>query len=133
MVDVTLESLVGPHKLSGVSYVGQYGKKTEWGEIASAIYFTLDGVTYVAIEDPADGYRSMMTAMLISDDAPSNTFDPVDVVANLNDDILEFTDIKSGLVVLRVGTDYSADYYPSFVSDWQPGNLAVNLKDANTP
>lgn len=36
----------------------------------------------------------------------------------------------NGQIVLTLGTENTDDYYPSFVCDWQPENLADNAKDA---
>lgn len=128
MSEITLESLVGRHKLSGVSYNDERSRKNRFGQIENVIFFTLDGITYAAAENPEDDYRSMMGTLETSETAPSNTFDPVDVAAAMDatENILIITDIKSGLVVLEVGTNYSDHDYPFFVNHWWPENLAVN-------
>ena len=43
-------------------------------------------------------------------------------------DILELIDVVTGKLVLEVGTDYSDDYYPSFVANFNPEAMALNSK-----
>ena len=52
MTNITLESLCGIHTLSAVEYGHSDDGQSE------LFYFTLDGITYCAEEDPDDGYRS---------------------------------------------------------------------------
>ena len=120
--NIELDSLVGQHKLSGV----------DSGNLpngANTFFFTLDGKTYVATEDESDGYRSSMDSLEISDKILTNTFPPQKVTGRMTgsgNDVLEFIDNENGKTVLRVGTDNSDDYYPSFVSDFNPENMSVN-------
>jgi hypothetical protein len=137
-----LKELEGSHKLSGVSYVnemlngGEFTNEYSWNDGAvCVISFILDGITYTAVEDANDGYRSAIGNLFINEFVCSNTFEPIDVICkhkteyNVNDfskrycDILEIYSIKSGKIILTVGTDNTDDYYPSFVSDWNPKNL----------
>ena len=65
--------------------------------------FRLDGVVYVAVEDPDDGYRSMMNELVIDNDAAmKNVFVGCDVICRhtekgdyQDDDILELVDTKT--------------------------------------
>lgn len=125
--EVSLESLVGEHRLSGVDM----GSRKVSGEECNTISFTLDGKTYTATEDPNDGYRSSMGSLIVTKEKCKNNFAPQRVVAhyiNGSHDTLEVIDCKTGAVVLRVGTDNSDDYYPSFVAEFTPENMAVNAK-----
>ena len=62
-----LKDLIGKHILSGVE-TGVLKRKRYWREEECAyVKFTLDGVTYLAIEDPDDGYRSYMEELEISE------------------------------------------------------------------
>ena len=94
----------------------------------------LDGVIYVAVEDPNDGYRSMMKDLVIDNEAMmKNVFVGCDVICRHieksdwdEDDILELVDVKTEKVVLRVGTANCNDYYPYFVAEFDPTAMAAN-------
>jgi len=134
--EIDMQSLVGKHLLSGVDE-SQLEVK-HWGNVENCqcINFILDGITYTAIEDPSDGYRSAMEKIIVSGTKVTNVFEPVEVVVSYREktegyfngkcDILDFTDTKSGKRVLEIGTDNSDYYYPSFVACWTPENLSVN-------
>lgn len=135
--EVALQSLVGEHMLDGVDESTIQVKMWEWSdgmEDANVIRFRLDGKVYTAVEDPSDGYRSMMKSLFVSEDTMKNTFPPVKVVGRYRDtydyggtsEILELIDAANGKVVLTVGTENSDDYYPWFKAEWRPANLAVN-------
>jgi hypothetical protein len=99
----------------------------------SVINFTLNGVTYSAIEDPSDGYRSCFGEIRVIKDKLKNTFAPCIVIASRgmgeNEDVIMFRDKLTNKVVLEVGTDSSDDYYPSFVASFVPQNMAINSGD----
>lgn len=135
---IEMKSLVGKHLLSGVDEVNRkintYG---DYFEDCQCINFVLDGITYTAIEDPSDGYRSSLGDLLISDEKVSNNFEPVEVEVTYREktedndwstdcEILDFTDTKNGKKVLEIGTDNTDDYYPSFVACFTPENLSIN-------
>ncbi len=92
----------------------------------------MDGIAYLAIEDPNDGYRSCMGAVFSAKaDAYSLGINyewinrPVvcrhlDKSESYECDILEIVDSETGHVWLRVGTNNKDDYYPWFVSEWKP-------------
>ena len=128
--EITLQSLCGMHKLSGVGRRGVASDSYAWRASVNQFFFTLDGVTYAATEDENDGYRSCMAKLEILDAKPAIMFNPADVLCHMekcdNGDILEMIDIRNGKTVLRVGTDYFDSYYPCFVNEWIPENLAVN-------
>jgi hypothetical protein len=118
-----LIDLVGRHWLTGVES-GVIDKGS-----ANSMTFILDGKEITAIENEDDGYRSALGDLSITPEAVvKNTFPRVRVEAVMNpyEDILEFTDIKSGLVVLQIGTDNSDDYYPCFIANFNPKNMFVN-------
>jgi hypothetical protein len=106
---------------------------------AAGVALDLGGLTVFIFEDPSDGYRSCSAEPLIVK-APLYSFgvspDYIRVPVRVSRwtkgeregeaDGLEFTDRRNGKVVLRVGTDNTDDYYPSFVCDWRPQNLADN-------
>lgn len=131
-----LNELVGEHELSGVD-TSTESVKEEWGdgfENCQAIRFRLDGITYMAIEDPDDGYRSSMGEIKPSGVEMKNVFPPVKVLCRMkpNDDqvneTLEIIDVVNGQTILEVGTDNMDDYYPWFVASFWPERMAVNQK-----
>ena len=135
METVELKSLIGKHKLTGVDYSTEAVKIYEWDESltdSQVIKFCLDGKTYLAMEDPSDGYRSSMKHCIIIDEKPKNKFKAVEVFGIMKprgyneNEVIQFYDIETAEVVLEVGTENSDDYYPSFVGRWIPENLYVN-------
>ncbi len=130
-----LKDLVGLHKLSGVDMNSEMVKR-EWGddfEYCQVINFVLDRKTYTAIEDPNDGYRSSMREIKQSKVVVKNTFAPVQVMGIMRgksdyneNDVVDFYDTKNGKVILSVGTENTNDYYPCFVAEFTPENMAIN-------
>ena len=136
MSSVELSDLVGEHTLTCVDEFTDKVKET-WGdgfEDCEACNFTLDGVTYSAIEDPSDGYRSSMRELKVSHAIGKNVFPAQTVVGHMmadseygeKHDVLVLTDVVTGKVVLKVGTESTDDYYPSFVNTFTPENMAIN-------
>ena len=129
-----LKDLVGEHILDAVDFDST--EVNRWGDLedSQVCRFRLDGNTYVAIEDPSDGYRSSMDEIRIDKKSSmKNIFGGVAVVGvhrttgsyGDKNDVLELIDIKTGGVVLEVGTDSVDDYYPSFVARFHPQNLTA--------
>ena len=130
-----LVDLVGEHMLDGVDFfnekIQQWGDSFEWAQVCR---FRLDGITYAVIEDPDDGYRSSMKEIAISTNTLTNIFPSIRVLGRHRiagaygdpADVLELIDMKTGKVVLEVGTDKTDDYYPSFVSAFHPEAMATN-------
>ncbi len=115
---------------------------------ATWVTFILDGKTIKVSEDPSDGYRSSMKDVQIGGQC-NNTFPPVKVIAKFYHDVSEIPgddhrnlygmsngpceilcifDAETESEVIRVGTDYSEDYYPHFVHEWHPEAMATNRK-----
>ena len=101
-----LSHFIGKHILTGVD--------TDSIDGASALRFTLDGVTYLAQENPDDGYRSMLGSIQLSDKPTKNNFPPCEVICKWveQDSLIEFTDTTTNEAVMVLGTDWSDDYYP---------------------
>jgi hypothetical protein len=129
-----LKELVGLHKLTGVDMdsvsVNTWGSKFEDCQV---INFILDGRTYTATEEPDDGYRSNMRDIVPSDYKVKNKFKPCKVLGKMREDnkyftneILDLIDVKTGKVVLSVGTENTDDYYPCWVAEFTPENMAIN-------
>ena len=137
---VTLKDLVGKHMLDGVDFYNQRFEHEYYNDQHSSVCrFRLDGKIYKAVEDPSDGYRSSMDSIFIDpSDKMENEFPPIHVIGEMKEaitedfgytrscDILLLKDAATGLVVLEVGTDNTDDYYPYFVSNFRPENMAIN-------
>jgi hypothetical protein len=127
-------------RLSGVDTVSLSTSKA-WGdeyEDCQAVNFKLDGVTFSAIEDPSDGYRSTLNVVkVIPDNSIKNTFPECRVVArdtSLDHEdrkTVSFVDIITGRTVLEIGTNYRDDYYPSFVGYFNPTAMVTNTVGAS--
>ena len=126
-IEVTLESMIGHHKLSGVDFGKvEFMNAFDRMEDANAISFVLDEKTYTAVEDPDDGYRSSMDRLFQTDAKLKNTFKPIDVLAVNHEELLNFFDINNGKLVLSIGTNYDDTYYPVFVAEFIPENMSIN-------
>ena len=130
-----LKDFKGKYQLQGVDEFT--GTVKTWGanfEDCSAIRFKLDGIVYVATEDPDDGYRSYLGELKIDEVDTKNPFSGVEVLASYRDinkynetsEIIDFIDTTTGEVVLSVGTDNSDDYYPCFVAHFNPLAMSIN-------
>ena len=128
-----LKDLVGKHILSGIE-VGIIEREA-WGYLEKCEYikFTLDGVNYLAVEDPNDGYRSYMNDLEVSDTPCKIHLPNVEVVCQMREDnyyerndVLEFVDVLNGKKILAVGTGNYDDYYPYCVLEYMPENMSCN-------
>lgn len=129
--DIHLKNLCGIHKLQGFERskrksVGPFGIE-EWRE---TIKFMLDGITFEAIEDPDDGYRSYCDNIIISDEKPKYTFPDYEVLCKMKPDtnedeheVLMGVDPCTGLVIFEIGTLYINDYYPCCHFEYHPENM----------
>ena len=134
-MSIELESLVGEHELSGVDYIQSEEFPTPWGSTyhGSVCRFVLDGKVYTAREDDNDGYRSAMEDLTEGGEV-KNAFPPQRVLCSMRtegkygstDHVLVMRDVVTGKEVLEVGTDNTDDYYPSFVANFRPENMACN-------
>ena len=139
---ITLESLVGKHWLSGVELATRHMQVNDYSgkEDVNTISFVLDGTVYTALEDPEDGYRSCLKEIRIEGkEVVKNRFPRVRVMAeyiskpeensySTSCDILHMYLDKVGPAngtVLRVGTDNTDDYYPTFEAFFDPKVLGT--------
>ena len=116
--------------LTAVDSTKTYGRCEYADDDSGGIAFTLDGITYAAVEDPDDGYRSMLDRVIIlGDDEPMATpLPPTKVLARKRlpsprderPDILDFIDPVSENVLIAIGTSHEEDYYPFFVGAFFP-------------
>jgi hypothetical protein len=120
-----LSDISGFYKLSGVSRESDNDGETIW--------FRLNNRTYVATEDPEDGYRSCLGSIEIVNVLPKFTFLPIEVkcvyVSSTDREVVEVYDVKTNKMILEVGTHNIDDYYPGFVASWDPQNMALNSID----
>ena len=135
-MEISLIDLVGNHTLDAVDFTNEDIDLWNNGytEHCQVIRFRLDGVCYMAIENPDDGYRSSMKSLVICESPNmNNVFPPLPVIgrhrengAYSEDDILELIDVVTGKTVLEVGTTNVDDYYPCFVAWFNPEGMAHN-------
>jgi len=131
-----LSDLVGEHTLDAVDFevekIADYGGDLDY---CNVMRFRLDGVVYVAVEDPEDEDRSCMRELKTADpESMRNVFPPVKVLARHRtqgprgdqDDVLELVDAKNGKVILEAGTESLDDYYPGFVARFAPEDMSTN-------
>lgn len=123
----TFASLCGKHTFSGCEIIpGSYQQ-------GGCCLFTLDGVTYAAVEDPDDGYRSYCLEPMIAEQKPRYSFPAIDVFCHMQADdggghnnVLIVRDAKNGKIVLQVGTRNTDDYYPYCWFEYTPENMECN-------
>ncbi len=128
--------MTGRHMLSGIETGTVPNEDNDWSDRDACNYvkFTLDGVHYMAVEDPDDGYRSCCRELQVSDEAPRFSFPPMQMICTMADDgeygeandILVLTDAVTGEVVLEIGTENYDDWYPCFHMSYTPENMACN-------
>lgn len=126
-----LKDLIGAHVFSGIETGAKEFRSRYWGRHnGNYVKFTLDNITYIAVEDPSDGYRSYMGTLLQIDEPCKIKIPDVPVVCHMKDesnyDVLVFRDALSGRVVLELGTCYTDSYYPYCVMEYHPENMACN-------
>lgn len=131
--NIELEDLTGNHVLSGIE-TGETTLYVGGGCCAATEYvkFTLDGVTYLAVENPDDVYRSYMEDLMICETPCKISLPDIDVVCHMRDagkygdDVLVFVDAKNGKTILELGTADYGDYYHYCVMAYTPENMSCN-------
>ena len=134
-MDVEFSTLVGERVFTGADHgvLPADPDNFQYGE-AAIFRFVLDGVTYVAQEDPDDGYRSSMKSLAIdTSDRAVPSVPPVRVLVRVmpdgeyeKNDAIEGVCIENGLTLFEVGTKNTDDYYPYFVGGFTLQNMPVN-------
>lgn len=132
----------GVHYLSGIGSTTYYD---HWNkEEVDVDLFCIDDVVYGAYIDPDDGYRSYGRITAATDIANCKcqfTFPPQKVIVeNVHTKVdgeygtatdaykLVIKDAVLNKEVLVVGTDYSDDWYPCAIFNYQPMNLYANVE-----
>ncbi len=127
---MNITDFVGKHKLSGVDFGTLDSDGWNKGDDTLCVIFVLDGIKYMAQEDPDDGWRSYCEEIQIVQNEVKNIFEPVDVICRTSnrhgDSVLQVIDMKTNKTVLLVGTDYSEDWYPCCIMSYSPENLCLN-------
>ena len=141
---VTLDDLVGMRNLTamwrGVETVEWCGENQD----VQCVLLRFDGLVYRFIEDPNDGYRSMLREVVVLSEAtvlppgtavfemvvecrkrPNGEYGTNDVHYAVNE--------QTGLVVLEIGTTNTDDYYPSFVFSWTPAGYTPDWLEPIDP
>lgn len=125
-----LKALAGRHVLTGLDRETIEREIYGVPESSETMWMVLDGVCWEIWENPDDGYRGHHEGPEKSDRAVKNTFAPVEVLAihvsggDYGSDVLELRHAGTAELVLRVGTEDVDDYYPSWVCEWGPEELA---------
>lgn len=135
-----LKDLCGRHIFSGCELTEEPNTDEYYFiETCNVCLFTLDGITYKAIEDPSDGYRSYCGTLTTTKTKPRFSFKGVEVdcymkeddlnnLWNQQNDILVVEDINTGKIILEVGTGNIGDYYPYCHFSYHPENMFCNIK-----
>ena len=130
-----LKDLIGKHYLSGVEYGSEKYKDSYSGyeDDRQYVMFVLDEITYLASEDPEDGYRSCCNELKITEKEVKNIFQSIEVLCKMRSDdnceeydVLEIYDINTSELVLAIGTGNINDYYPYFEFEYHPENMILN-------
>ena len=109
MAEHSLSDLEGEHLISGLEILSSEGEHP----YRYGVVFTLDGVSYEALEDPEDGYRSCRGALTEAEQPPRFSFPPQPVL---------MVDPVTGKAVLSIGTGDVGDWYPYFPEHFSCNN-----------
>lgn len=128
-----LKDLAGNHILSGIEVGQKTVERYFYQEACNYIKFTIDGTTYMALEDPDDGYRSYMHELEIVEEPCKIKLPNIFVCCHMrgngdyeNNDILVFVDFENKKEILEIGTGNYDDYYPYCVLNYYPENMSCN-------
>lgn len=128
--DWKLKEFTGIHILTGCQY-GTMPKKDDQESDPNTLDFILDGRVFSVVENPDDGYRSMMDEIIENRLGVQikNTFVPCEVAGVFRKgdvEIIDFYDTTTGRIVMSIGTEKTDVYYPCFVGVFHPENMAIN-------
>lgn len=90
---------------------------------------TGESTTYIAVQDPDDGYRSSMKCLITSKAELRNKFKPCEVLGSVmadHSDVTEFVDVHTKKVVLEFGTNHDDSWYPTYVANFDPTAMHAN-------
>lgn len=98
-----------------------------YGADSSSHEFKIDDIVFRVLEDPADGYRSMLGVIEYGKQSDSiffhkpiakvriETYEDRDINYSRGDQGYQLVDVNDGHVWLEFGTDNTDDYYPMFI------------------
>jgi hypothetical protein len=118
-----IKDLVGVYKFSGFD-------RTSINN-AEIVTITLNDNNYSFIENPEDGYRSLLNKILVNEFTVKNKFEYQKILCvteEFNDELLIGYDLNTSKIVFKIGTDYADNLYPMFVSKFYPENMFINKK-----
>lgn len=134
-MEKSFNELVGEHEFSGVEtgYMN-YKDELRWEtKDCQYVKFTLDGIHYVAVEDPEDGYRSCCGTFQVELTPPKYSFEPIKVICSMmpddsyqRNDVLVIVDAITNKVILEIGTCNIGDWYPYFHFEYHPEDMCHN-------
>ena len=124
-----LKDLVGTHLMTGIETGTVKGDGWRSENDCNYVKFRLDGVTYMAVEDPEDGYRSCCRDLEIVNEECKTKLPDIYSWGTEKNDILEFYDTTNKQMFMAVGTGNTNDYYPYFVFEYMPEVLHCNGGD----
>jgi hypothetical protein len=132
---VSFDDVVGTGYLSGVDFAQEISGSSRDGSWAQTVSFRFDGMSYMATEDPEDGYRSSLKDLAIYDKLDiKNTFPEVLVTAEIKETDGEYTltfySADNLRPILTIGTNSTDSYYPYFVAEFMPQNMPINAQAA---
>ena len=127
----------GKHKFSGID---PYMRPGDYGDY-EGYYIIIDDTVYAFERDPDDGYRSYGNLYIpenISVNNIKNRFPSQDVIItrhNREDKdgykyFHSITDAETGKTILKIGTDYTVDYYPMAICHYYPENMTINQQQS---
>lgn len=90
--------------------------------------FKLDHHVLEAVEDPDDGYRSMLENIVVKDARKTRAIFPVRPLDRIRvvksnapaRDGWALMSTRDNYIWLEIGTDYADDYYPYFIFEYRP-------------
>lgn len=99
--------------------------------------FQIGSCIFEAIENPDDGYRSMMDEIVLVTDQAQKIGSPlasIEITKSSDNsfDGYKIVDLEDSHIWLKIGTDESDSYYPYFVFEWTPKKPIEEQKEENT-
>lgn len=93
--------------------------------------FRLGNITFEAIEDESDGYRSILGQLKVVDNIRPLFREDVKIENSQDNDFDGFDIVGKYGVILSIGTNYTESYYPIFCFSYRPQRLSCNASIDN--
>lgn len=122
--------LCGNHILRGVERLTMncYGKYFD-SDAVPAILFKLDNTNFIVIKNHDNGWRSYAGDPFVTDKEPLCPFELLVFVHRIESATFcgyTFVDTNNQEIILKIGTDYSNDFYPKCVFAYHPEKMSIN-------